>query len=197
MTQLCWAESDLIFGLPKKEILYSDPEEALRDNKPVRIERKAIKIKSWGLWLLAEEHLYYEGGGYFLSLRKDDGAIVVRYPEINGPFIISEPKERLLACELSIHYEIENAILFDNSGNKIKEIPRKTFTEDCDKTDDGFLFWLIYNIIENNKPASIIRFIDANGDIIYETKKFEAGQVSFEYEGNKYEVYFQAPKYPG
>ncbi len=45
---MCWAESDFIFGLPKKEILYSDPQEALRDNKPVRIEREAIKIESWG-----------------------------------------------------------------------------------------------------------------------------------------------------
>jgi len=164
----CFAESDLIFGLPKSEVLYSNPEDSLKDNKPVRIEREAKKKKSWGLWLLSEKHLYYERASYYITLRKDDGTIVVKYPGINGPFILSESKKRLLACEISIHYEIENAILFDSLGNEIKKIPRTTYTCDCGKTDDCALFWLLYNVIENNKPVNAIRFIDANGDTIYE-----------------------------
>jgi hypothetical protein len=193
----CWAESDLIFGLPKNEVLYSNPEKALRDNKPVRIEREAIEIKSWGLWLLAEKYLYYEGGGYSLTLRKNDGTVVVKYPGINGPFILSESQKRLLACEISSHYEIENAILFDNAGNKIKEIPRMTYTCDCGKTDDDSLFWLLYNIVEDMKPINIVRFIDSNGNIVHEVKQFKAGTVSFEHKGIKYKLNFADPKYPG
>jgi hypothetical protein len=190
-------EDEKVFGLPKSEILYTNPEEALKNGKPVRIERATRYIKQWGVWLLTEDHLYYEGGDIMVSLRAKDGKVLVTYPPMAGPLIISEIERRILDCGISAHYQVEGAVLFDIAGKEVRKIPKVTYTRDCGKTHDSRLFWLNYNAIEKGAPISVVRFIDRDGKTVYEAKKGQAGKASFTHGSRSYSIALPAPEFPG
>ncbi len=191
------ATDNSVLGLPRVEILYKDPEKALRDGKPVRIERQAQFIDRWGTWLLAEHRYYYEGSDVVISLRSKGGRVSVTYPPMKGPFVVSEQEQRILDCGMLSHSEVEAAVLFDNTGKLLKKIPKIIYTRNCGKTDDGKLFWLHYNTVEKGGPVNVIRVIDHNGETIYQTKKSETGDVVFSYDSHPYRITLPAPDHPG
>jgi len=186
-----------VLGLPKTEILYADPEEALQHGKPVRIEREARYLVRWQLWLLEEHNHYYEGGDTIVSLRRPNGDVSVTYPPMSGPVLISESQKRILDCGISAHTIVEFAIVYDDAGREIRRIPQVVYTRDCGKTRDERLFWLRYNPVENGAAVSVIRFIDRNGQIVHEVRQTRRGTVSFKYKSRAYRIAFPAPEYPG
>ena len=153
---ICTADSEKVFGLPKTETLYTDPEEALEHGRPVRIEREARYLTRWRSWLLAEHRHYYEGGDTVVSLRKPTGEAVVTYPPMSGPIIISESQRRILDCGISAHTMVDFAVVYDDVGREIRRIPKVVYTRNCGKTDDDLLFWLHYNVVEEGAALNVI-----------------------------------------
>lgn len=196
VVSLACRTDERVLGLPKVETVYTDPEKAPNDGKPVRIEREARYIEQWEVWLLMEHHLYYEGGDIAASLRTQDGQVRVAYPPMAGPLIISEPERRILDCGISAHYEIDAAVLFDLTGRALRKIPRLTHTRNCGRTDDAKLFWLHYNAIENGAPINVLRVIDRDGNTVHEARSIQAGSVSFTHDSHPYNLDLPAPEYP-
>ena len=138
-------------------------------NNPSEIRRDARYIKAWGKWLVNEEALYYEGSTSTLSLRANNGDVLAKYPSLMGPLVISEGGRRILSCEMDIHILPSPALLFDDAGRLVKEIPPLAEGRDCGQTEDGLLFWLLYSVVETGEPVSVALFIDTNGTEIVRT----------------------------
>lgn len=186
------ATPEKIFGLPSTEDVGNEV-----------VKRSVRYIQQLDGWLLEEQRGIKNSGyiRYHLTFRPQKGKASISFPQIIGPYHISNSNHQILACEANWLDESDFAMLIDIPNAGIKKIKHLGFFRDCGLTKDTKYYWLSYSDGvgegENIKPVTDVIVLDKEGTVLKRERLFKAGAIKLIVKGSKYRLAFPEPELPG
>ena len=132
-----------------------------------------------------------------VSLRDKVGEQSVRFPDLVGPIHLSAANSQLFSCESNSTLATSRALAFDLDGKQSFEFAHRGYLRDCGVTEDGRLYWLLYNTVKGGVPTNLIVVLDERGAIVSEAEFSEPRDFEFKVRERQYLLPVPRAEMPG
>lgn len=179
------------------KILFSDPEEAVRNAKPVSISEEPKLIRRWNRLVLVRTLNYYEGSQKEILVYDYDGNSLGSPQQIEGEVFFLEASNRVFLGGQSAHYFVNKSLLLDQNGNLVREISQPKNVFDFGFSQDGAIIWIFSAYIKDGIPVGQAKIFGSDGDEIKNVDFHKAGEIEVVYRGKTYRISTPQPDFPG
>lgn len=180
-----------------KRVLFSDPREALKKNKPVSISEEPKLIRQWKRLALVRTLNYYEGSGKEILVYDYEGNTLSSPKEIIGEVFFLESSNRIFLGGKSSHSVVKKSLLLDQNGNLLREVRQPENVFDFGFSQDGEIIWILSTYIKKGIPVGQIRVINSNGNEVKNVDFFKANVIDVVYKSKTYKIAVPQPQIPG
>ncbi len=132
-----------------------------------------------------------------VSLRDESGNEAVQFPSVVGPVYLSVANSQLFSCESNSTVAARQARAFDLEGKAAFTFSHRGFLRSCGLSPDGLLYWLIYSVVREEAPTSLVIVLDANGGVVAEAEFRDRREFEFTAGGKAYSLPVPQAEMPG
>lgn len=158
-----------------------------------------VFISEWGLTLVQETSTPRNSDAQTLTFRlvSKAGVVVAQSPPLYGPLYSSIPNRELLSCEGNGVGQGAQALIFNLDARITRRLTHAGYLRGCGTSNDGRLYWLNYNMVEDGSPYNLVVVLGPSGREIHRQRLNVAGSVVVDFAGKTYSFPIPTPDLPG
>lgn len=194
--RIIFSNGKIIPYQPSK-VLFSDPEEAVKQAKPVSILEEPKLIQRWKRLILVRTLNYYEGVKKDITVYDYAGNPLSPSQKNEGEVFFLDASNRIFLAGQSFHNFVNKSFLLDQNGSLVREVSQPENVIDFGFSHDGKIIWILSSYIKDEIPVGQVKVVDYNGDEIKKTDFLKAMELEVIYEGKIYKISVPKPDFPG
>jgi len=171
----------------------------LSAGEPEIVKQESTYVEAWSATIIQKYHGPKDSDAILLDLSLVDKNGVSRLlaKNIVGPIVLFEEEKKIFCCEDQGAIVGIKPLIIDLNGGMIKGPKHPGDLRQYNRIEHSNLLLLLYTLVKDGKPYSLIRIFDTDGKIVLEKDSYTEEEIVVSYEGKMYKVGIPQPDWPG